>query len=521
VKYSFLLIGVILAGLLLALPLFMVLWQGLQPSTAVLSWQVIEGATTTSMLLMGGSGVIAVLLGTVTAWLVSMTVFKGKKILEAMLVLPLAMPAYLLAYTYSDFLDVGGTTATFLRGMGIAAPQIHSVYGAMGILGVAFYPYIYLLAAAAFQKQSATVLETAQSLGHGGMSVFWRLSLPLARPAIMAGLALVLMETLADFGTVSYLGVETFTTTIYRSWFGQNSPEMAARLAGMLLCFVVVLIFWEEKARQKQHFYASGTVPKPLRVMPLRGFKAVGAGVVCGLPVVLGFLLPCVILAQQVWESASRESVLAVMPFVKNSVLVASVAALVSVFFALVLGITQRVQPHPALSFVIRFASVGYAIPGAVIGLGILLVVTKLAATPFYGWLYASGIALLYAYTVRFLSLSSQTMQAGLQKIKPALEEAARTLGASRRRVLWAIQLPLLRKDIAVAMILVFVDALKELPATLLLRPFNFDTLAVKVHALAADERLDEAALPALVMVLISLGMVAVLQKLTATKNAP
>ena len=484
------------------------------------------------LLVAAGAGVI----GTSTAWLASRYDWRGRRQLEWLLVLPLAMPAYVTAYAYTDLLQYAGPVQTWLREFFAWQAksdywffEIRSLGGAAALLTLALYPYVYLLARVAFLDQSASLLEAGRTFGYRRSWLFWKVSLPLARPAIVAGMALVMMETLADYGTVSYFGVNTFTTGIFSAWFAQSDRVAAAKLASLLLIFVAFVLLLETKARQQAR-YTDLRGKTPNRT-PLTGYAAWGSNLICALPIMGGFLLPLWLLARLALQDAEASLVFAQFDefgtLAWNSFSLSAMTALIAVTISLLLayagfrsqtGIScgYRDGGKMVINLVNRLVGLGYAVPGMVIAVGILIPVTMLdhrladALSALLGrdtgLILTGGIAvLIYAYLIRFLSISLQTCEAGFAKISPGMDDAARSLGAGNREVAWRIHVPLLKTSLITAGLMVFVDVMKELPATLVMRPFNFDTLAVRTYTLAKDERLAEAAMAALAIVLVGL----------------
>jgi iron(III) transport system permease protein len=469
------------------------------------------------LVLLVAAGVIA--LGVLPAWLVTACSFPGRSLLEWALVLPLAMPAYIMAYAYTDWLQAAGPVQTALReltGWKVREywfPEIRSLPGAAAMLSFALYPYVYLLARAAFREQSRTTLEAARLAGYGAWRSFWRVALPLARPGIVAGTALALMETLADFGTVSYFAVETFTTGIYRAWLSLGDPVAAGQLASCLLGFVFLILAVERTHRGRARYAASR---RPLRAQALRGWRAAAAFASCAGPITLGFLLPAGVLVHLVVTDPEARFGTRTLALVANTFTLASVAAIVSVAVAVLLAYAARTVKNPVVQGANRLAMLGYALPGAVLAVGILTPLGKLDNV-IAAWveqslgmktgllLTGSSAALVYAYLVRFLAVAFQTVEAGLARVTPSMDDAARSLGISPVGTLRRVHLPLIAGSLATAALLVFVDVMKELPATFAMRPFNFDTLAVEAYNLAKDERIAEAAVPSLLMVAIAL----------------
>ncbi|RCS59771.1 ABC transporter permease [Parvibium lacunae] len=534
-------------ALLVAIPVLGVLSNVLDHSlvsaTAQTTWQhlldtILPDYTrvTGALVLWVALGVIAG--GSMAAWLVALCEFPGRKWLEWGLILPLAMPAYVSAYAYTDFLQFTGPVQTALRHYfgweygDYWFPEIRSLGGAALMFIAVLYPYVYLLARNNFLERSPAMLEAARSMGYQPWQVFWRVSLPLARPAIVAGATLALMEVLADYGTVAYFGVTTFTTGIYRAWFSLGDRAAAAQLASMLLGIIFLLVVFEQLSRGRARFYTTGQRLHGQAVRPLTGWLGWGATLFCFLPILLGFLLPTFLLLRLAWQEWQLGQLLAdsrYLHWLFNSVLLASLTAICAVMAALWLAYAQRSRPSRWQSMCNRIVSLGYAVPGAIIAVGVLIPLAKLdnfladwlAAQ--WGWqvgLLFTGtmIALIYAYLVRFFAVAYQGIDAGLQKITPAMDASARSLGYSPLGVLRKVHIPLLWRSLLAAGLLVFVDVMKELPATLVLRPFNYDTLAVIAHQFATDERLGEAALPALTIVLVGLLPVMLLSR-TMLKN--
>jgi iron(III) transport system permease protein len=473
-----------------------------------------------SFALMLGVGVGVVAFGVGTAWLVTMCRFWGSRLFEWALLLPLAAPAYVLAYTYTDFLDFAGPVQTTIRGWfgweygDYWFIDIRSLEGAIAMLILVLYPYVYLLARVAFLEQSVCTLEASRSLGCGPWRSFATIALPLARPAIVAGLALVLMETLSDFGTVQYFGVDTFTTGIYRTWFGFGERAAAAQLAAVLMLFILWLILLERWSRRQAKYYQSAARYRHLPRYSLQGVRGVGAWLACFVPFSLGFLLPGAILLEMSLTNPETTFDDRFWEFARHSLTLAVITAILGVVLALVMAYGLRLRANPLMRFAVRMAAMGYAVPGSAIAVGILMPIGRLD-NAIDAWMRAtfgistglllSGtiIALVYAYLVRFLAISFNTVEASLGKIKPSLDDAARSLGYGPTHTLAKIHAPMMWGSLLTAAMLVFVDVMKELPATLIIRPFNFDTLAVRVYNLAADERLAEAAGPALAIVVV------------------
>ncbi|HSD44868.1 MAG TPA: iron ABC transporter permease [Burkholderiales bacterium] len=474
----------------------------------------------TALLLVGVTwGVVSI--GVLSAWLVTAYRFPGQRVLEWALILPLAMPAYVMAYAYTDWLQFSGPVQSALRAStGWQAreywfPEIRSLHGAAAMFSFALYPYVYLLARTAFLEQSRSAIEAGRLAGYGAWGTFFRVALPLARPAIAGGTALALMETLADFGVVSYFAVETFTTGIFKAWLSMGDIVAADQLATCLLGFVLVVIALERMNRGAARYHNT-TSRKPQPPHRLRGAGALLALAACAAPVVFGFLLPAAILLRLAIVDPDAQWDARVLALVANSTTAAGIAAVLAVTIAVVMAYAGRLSHSPLVAGANRVASLGYAIPGAVIAVGIMVPLGKLD-NAVAAWLeQAFGVdagllltgtiaALIYAYLVRFLAVALQTVEAGLSKITPSMDDAARSLGLGPAATLRRVHAPLLRTSLLTAGLLVFVDTMKELPATFALRPFNFDTLAVAAYHLTKDERLAEAAVPSLLIVAVGL----------------
>ncbi|MGE5946331.1 MAG: ABC transporter permease [Betaproteobacteria bacterium] len=462
------------------------------------------------------------LVGVATAWLTAMHEFPGKRFFEWALVLPLAMPAYVMAYVYTDLLQFVGPLQTALREtFGWAHgdywfPDIRTLPGVMLMFVCVLYPYVYLLARAAFIERAGGMLEAARTLGMGPWRAFFAVSLPLARPAIVAGTALALMETLADYGTVAYFAVNTFTTGIYRAWFSLGDRVAAAQLAAMLLGFVLFLLMAERVSRGRARYHNTTGRNRPMAGARLRGAKALAATLSCAVPLLLGFVLPAFLLLRMALTEGDAQFGERFLMLSRNSFLLAGVTAAIGVLVALFLAYSARLSRGWLAAGLNRLVGLGYAVPGAVIAVGVLIPVTRLdnwLAGQWEHWfginpglLLTGGIAaLIYAYLVRFLAVALHTVESSLAKITPSMDDAARSLGLDQGRILRRVHAPMLRASLLTAGLLVFVDVMKELPATLVMRPFNFDTLATQAYTLASDERLAEASTASLAIVAVGL----------------
>ena len=525
---------------LLAVPIIVVLLNVFVPSHgtwAHLTATVLPDYVFNSLALMLGVAYGVITIGITTAWLTTMCRFPGRRFLEWALLLPMAVPAYVMAYAYTDFLQFAGPVQSLLRawtGWGPGDywfPDVRSLPGAMTMLAFVLYPYVYLLARAAFLEQSESMLEAARISGYGAWGTFLRVALPLARPGIVAGTALALMETLADFGTVAYFGVHTFTTGIYRAWFTLGDHVAAAQLSATLLGFVFFVLLMERTTRGRATFHNVAHrrhVAYPYR---LRGMKALLAFVASAVPLALGFFLPAGILLHMTFVAGDAQFGTRYLQLTLNTVGLATITAALAVVLALMVAYAARQSRSRVVRAANRIAGLGYAVPGAVIAVGVLIPVTRidhalaaaiesLSGQP-VGLILTGGIAaLIYAYLVRFFAVALQTMDAGLAKITPSMDSAARSLGLSPGATLRKVHAPLLWRSALIATLLVFVDVMKELPATFVMRPFNFDTLAVQAFNLASDERLSEASTAALTIVAAGLLPIAALSRMMLRRPA-
>lgn len=453
-------------------------------------------------------------MGIITAWLVSTCDFPGKKIYEWALILPLAMPTYVMAYAYTDFFQYSGPVQSLLRDLlGVQQlpwfPEPRSLWGAICVLSLALYPYVYLLCRTAFLERSPRMLDAARTLGAGPWQAFWQIALPMARPATMAGVALALMEAVADYGAMVYFGVQTMTTGIYRAWLSMGDRTAAVQLSAMLLGVILLLLIMEHASRKQMRFAFGSQRFRQIQPWRLRGRLAFWASLSCALPLLFGFVLPVIIMAYLAITSGQALSERYGI-WLSNTLILASITASAGVLIAIWLAYSARIARGRLQEWMNRMVSLGYAVPGTVLAVGVLILVGLFDLS----WLLSGSVVILiYAYLTRFLSSGLQTVEAGLSKITPNMDASAKSLGAGRIELLQRVHLPLLRRSLLTAGLLIFVDVMKELPATLVLRPFNFDTLAVITYQLAADERLAEAAWPALTIVLAGLIPVIILSR--------
>ena len=495
---------------------------------------VLPGALQRTLGLMAGVGALTLLIGTGTAWLVTMYRFPGRSLFQWLLLLPLAIPTYIIAYTYLEMLDYSGSLQTLLRstfGWHSAKdywfPDIRSLGGAILVMSAVLYPYVYITARASFIAQSVCVLEVSRTLGRSAAETFWQVALPLARPALAAGVALALMETLNDIGAVEFFGVRTLTVAVYDTWLDRNSLAGAAQLACVMLIFVAALLIGERILRAKRRFHHTTGRYRDLPEDVLSGSGAALASIACTLPVLFGFVLPALVLLNdalahvaaglepEFWEAAF------------NSLMLAAAAAVLAVGFAVVLAYARRQTRSELIQAASVVPAISYAIPGTVLAIGLLIPLAGLdnavdgAMRSLFGvstglLLSGTAFAIVLAYTIRFLAASLGAIEAGLSRISRNIDAAARTLSGTVSKTLFRVHLPLLRPALGAAALLVFVNSMKELPATLLLRPFNFDTLSTQVFTLVSLYRYEEAGLSALTIVAVSLAPVLLLHGIIA-----
>jgi iron(III) transport system permease protein len=526
----------VLAASLLSVPMVTLFISLLWPQWSI--WQHIQETVLAeyllnSLVLCLGVGLLTLIIGASLAWAMVYQSLYFKSWLEWLVLLPMAVPAYIVAYSYTGLLDVAGPVQSTLRmwnqGQNLSGfPEIRSLPGAILMLALVLYPYVYLLARNAFLDQGIKWQQSSQALGITGWRYWQKIALPVARPALFAGVALCMMETLADFGTVEYFGIPTFTTGIVRTWFGMGNAMAAAQLSALLCSLVFLLLMMEKRSQQMaqvyqgQHQYdrASQTSQSP-------SFKLT---LYCAIWPFFGFVLPTFMLAYGAWQSWQYTNWQDYFALITNSFGLAVSAALIICLLSLSITYLSRKMPHPWLSKWLAFCGMGYAIPGVVIAIGVMIPLTlldkqiNLFTMSWFdlkpGLLFSGSLfALLMAYAVRFLIVANKQIENGILRMQDDMEMVALSLAATQKQLFWRVHLPLMRTSILTAMLLVFVDVLKELPATLILRPFNFNTLAVKTYELASDERLNESALPALAIVATGLLPVILLNYLALNRN--
>jgi iron(III) transport system permease protein len=499
-------------------------------SVLVLSWQSIDmqiwshlwdtqmprllGNTLT---LVVGVGTGVTVLGVSLAWLTSLCEFPGRRWLDWALMLPFAIPAYVLAFVFVGLLDFAGPVQSLLRewfGSGLRLPRVRSTGGVIIVLVLVFYPYVYLLARTAFLAQGKGLMEAARMLGQSPWQAFWRVALPVARPAIGAGVALALMETLADFGAVAVFNFDTFTTAIYKTWYGFFSLSSAAQLASLLLLAVMLVLYGERRARGQDH--AASERPRGQALYRLRGVKACLASGWCALVFACAFVVPMLQLVVWCWQRGRFDLDERYRELIVHTLYLGAMAALITVTVALLLAFARRQAPTRGIRVGVAVANLGYALPGSVLAVSLMLAFSFLdreLVVPLSGWLGGAGrplllgsvAALLVAYLVRFIAVAYGPLESSLARIRPSLPEASRSLGVGGPRLFFKVYLPLLLPGTLSAALLVFVDTLKEMPATLLMRPFGWDTLAVRVFEMTSEGEWARASLPALTLVLVGL----------------
>ncbi|WGW03763.1 ABC transporter permease [Tropicibacter oceani] len=527
-------LGAVVIALIVVAPILSVLWLALFPSENI--WPHLLSTTLPRYLvntgiLMFGVGLLSAVVGTGAAWLVARYDFPGRRWLEWLLLLPLAIPAYVGAYALVDFLEYAGPVQTALRGLfgwnnaqDYWFPQIRSMGAAILVLAASLFPYVYLLTRAAFREQSGASEEVAQSLGCGAFGRFWRVGLPLARPAIAAGMAIVMMESVNDFGTVDYFAVQTLTTGIFNTWLQANNAGGAAQIASVVLFLVIFLVLMEKVSRRKMRFFNLSTRHRPVARKALQGRQAWTATLACALPFGLGFVLPASVIFSHAWDNAENWRDAELWQAGLNTLSVGGLAAVITVGAGVFLVYGVRLSGRRLPRLLLPVTTIGYAAPGAVLGVGILIPLAALdnsvadAILATTGWdpglvMTGTAFALVLAYCVRFFAIGQGAADAAMGRVSPNLAAAARSLGRNQGQTLAQVYYPLMRASIASALLLVFVDCVKELPATLLLRPFNYDTLATRVHEQASLENLGDAAPAAMLVILVGLLAVGLLAR--------
>ncbi|MBE9516832.1 MAG: iron ABC transporter permease [Proteobacteria bacterium] len=518
-----------LSSLLIAvavlLPVAVIFSSWLQPTGDV--WKhlvetVLGDILLNSLILVIGVSIGTLILGTALAWLTAMCEFPGRRFFEWALMLPLAVPAYVLAFVVVGLFDYSGSVATWLRETaGLRLPEIRSASGVVLVMVLAFYPYVYMLARTAFQSQGRNLIDSGRILGLGPWDAFYRIALPMARPALAAGVALAVMESLADFGAVAVFNFDTFTTAIYKAWLGMFNLQAAAQLASVLLLFVMLMLYGERRLRNRARFTASGKTAKDLRYH-LSGKHAWLATATCLFVLAIAFIIPVGQLLSWVVETGAVDFDSRYFSFLGNTLMLGVAAALAAAFIALMLAYTYRLKPDRFTLITLRISTMGYALPGSVLAVGIMLVAVwfdktlvsvanKLFGLELSQLITGTVLVLIIAYVVRFLAVAHSPIDSAFERIRPSILQAARSLGAGNWQILWRVSMPMLRSGILSAMLLVFVEVMKEMPATLLLRPFGWDTLATRIFEMTSEGEWERAALPAVTLILAGLIPVAFL----------
>lgn len=530
-----------LVAFMVGLPILAVFYLAFYPEENIwphLLDTVLPGYISNTLTLMLGVGSLSLFMGVGSAWLVTMCKFPGRKFLEWSLLLPFAVPAYVIAYVYTDLLEYAGIVQGSLRALfGWSSPkdywfpEIRSMGGAITMMSLVLYPYVYLMSRAAFLEQSMSLFSVSRNLGHSPLQSFLRISVPVARPAIAVGLSLVLMETLNDFGTVDFFAVKTLTAGLYDTWLNMGNLGGAAQIASLMLIFVVTLIYMERFSRRKQKQFESKNQGQPLEQFQLTGLKAAAALFFCLLPVVAGFLIPISVLGYYAYHYFEVSWTNNFVSHATNSFVLSVIAAITTIVIGIMLAYSKRLNTGGATSLLVRFSGLGYAMPGAVLAVGIIVpfaafdnalddLLREYLGVSTGLLLSGTTFAIIFAYTVRFLAVSAGSVESSLAKVTPSMDMASRCLGHNNLSTLLRVHLPIIRGGILTAALVVFVDCMKELPATLILRPFNFETLATHVYQFASDELLEESALAALIIVVVGILPVIFLSRSISSTRA-
>lgn len=493
---------------------------------------VLPSAARDTLVLLAGVGLLTATIGTGAAWLVTAYDFPGRRIFSWALLLPLAVPTYIVAYAYLDVLHPVGPVQTAIRGaLGFESPRdlrlpdVRSMAGCIVLLGFVLYPYVYLTTRAMFLMQASNLIDVARTLGSGRKAVFFRVALPLARPAVAVGVSLALMEALNDIGASEFLGVRTMTVSIYTTWVTRSDLAGAAQIALAMLAVVLAVVFLEQWARRRRRYANDAQSPHPMRTHRLRGIRAIAACVLALVPIGVGFVVPAIYLVSAAVERMRFAGISpAIVTEGLNTIVVSTIATVLTVAAGLAVVYAVRVGRGPLTAALAGASSIGYALPGTVLAIGVLPVaaatdrLVEAGITPLTGvsigvLALGSGAALVYAYVVRFLGVAAGGIEAGFSRVSPSLDDAARTLGETAGRRLRRVHVPLTRPAIVSAALLVFVDCMKELPATLLLRPLGFETLATHLYGEAARGTYEDAAVAALLIVIAGLIPVVILAR--------
>ena len=524
-KRYFWLCGSGMFALLLILPIVSLFYLSTEEAGDLFSHlfaTVLPTYTLNTLLLVIGVMGLSLFFGVPSAWLMAMCRVPGEKWLQWALVLPLAMPGYIVGYIYTDWFDYSGPIQQWLRGItGWTAsdywfPDIRTLFGATYVLALVLYPYIYLMSRSAFMEQNVSLLQSARLLGCSSFESFRRVSLPLVRPAVAVGLSLVAMETLGDFGTVSYFAVNTLTTAVYDTWLGYSNLGAAAKISAIMLVVIVLFLSGERYSRRKQKLFQTSYTSREDVRYELRGWQKIGAILWCWGLVSVAFILPLLQLASYAYDYFTQSWTSEFKTYALSSLKISIIAAFLATFVAIVVNFTSRLHNSQHSLFFMRAASLGYAVPGTVLAIGVLSPILKMdhwindiAQMMHFEQpglvLSGSMFAIVFAMVVRFSAVAIGSVESNLSKVSPSMDMASRTMGCNETQMLRRVHFPMIRRGILVALLLVFIESMKELNAALLLRPFNFETLATYVYNFASDEQLELAALPAVLLVLVGL----------------
>ncbi len=516
---------------LFLLPVLIVLFSlfsGYSENWAHLYNYVLVDYISNTLYLIIGVSLTSLLIGTISAWIVTNYDFFGKRFLEWALILPLATPPYILAYTFTGFFDAYGTANNIIREIFsldqsfILFPNIRNIYGAIAVFSFTLYPYIYLVSRAAFLNQSRSILEAGRMLGLNQYEIFYKLSLPIIRPAVIGGLMLVIMETISDFGAVDHFAIQTFTTGVFRTWHGMYDLTTAMQLASILLIFVATFV-WIEKTSRKKALYTSGSSTfKPAKKIKLIKMKAVIAFLICFIPILIGFILPITELTKWAINYNLTFFDEKFLQAAMNTILLAVAAGILCASIALIINFSIRFNKNRFSNFLSSFLSLGYAVPGLILAVGIVQLFALIDKNIFINTdiiITGSLIGLIFAYVIKSYALANSTFESGFQRISFHLDDSARTLNSSGWNLLSRVHFPLLKTSFLTSILLVTSEVVKELPATLILRPFNFDTLAVSTYIYAAEERMFQAAAPAIAIMLVGLIPIILLTKMISSSR--
>ena len=515
-------LGALFVASIIAIPILTIFYIAFSADKNIwphLSSTVLPGYIITTSIVLAGISIITVLIGVGLAWIVTVYEFPMRRTMEWLCLIPLAMPAYIVAYAYGDLLDYTGFVQSNLRfifGWGSIRdywfPSVYSIGGSIFVMSFVLYPYVYLTSRAAFLRQSMTLIEVSSTLGKSSIYSFFHIALPMARPAIIIGLILVIMESMNEFAAFEYYGVDTLSVGVYITWLGKNNLGGAAQIAIFMLLFVFLLMIIEKGLRKKRSFAQNNRKLMSVNRIKLSKGRSVFAIIICAVPILIGFLFPSLVLLDFVLERILEVDAIKYADLLFNSLLLSIFAAILTIILGVFLVNTYITSNNFIIRLSVTISRLGYALPGVVIALGVIVPLITLdgliknALGHYFNitvGLIFSGtmIAIVYAYVIRFLTISYGTIESGFTTLNPDIAAASRVLGQSKYSTLIKIQLPIIKPALIMSALLVFVDSMKELPATLILRPFNFDTLATYVYTYASLSQIEEAALPALTIV--------------------